>query len=426
MEGRRQASIPKHEHVVGISEYGELPKGNPYLAMEYVEGTTLAKCRKRFGRDEAESMIMEIVEGIVHANEHGVRIHGDIKPENILIDKQGFCHVADFGLALGKADSDESTELIGGTLRYAAPEKIRRWRGEDEDVGPESDVWSLGLLYYELLTGRCLFKGKPKSIERAIVSAGPYELSGIDMREARIIGRCLDSYGCFPRYRAPANLLYDLRSKGKVKCCDVENRCESFIGRDAEFSQLREELMNRNAVSITGPIGIGKTEFVREYVYRHASEYSVVAWLDLKRLKTHRDLAWRFKVQMWRSCFKLLEGDEPGFGIEGDIDDWLQAPESLLIVFDGADSLRPIARFIDLNVYAHIIITSRDFLFDLNEPTFGEIRLGALTPSQYSKVLSNNSYRSRFAIGLDEQQNLPVPRKRDTGLLWVVKRGDDY
>ena len=140
-----------------VYEVGE-HDGQPYFTMKYVAGTTLAR-RLADGPlppREAASLLAPICRAIQFAHEHGV-LHRDLKPSNILIDLEGRPHVTDFGLAKRVADDDALT-LSGamlGTPSYMAPEQAAGKRGH---LGPASDVYSLGTILYQMLTGRPPFQ----------------------------------------------------------------------------------------------------------------------------------------------------------------------------------------------------------------------------------------------------------------------------
>jgi serine/threonine-protein kinase len=147
-----------HPHIVPIYETGEL-RGWRYFGMKMVEGQNLSQrmAEGPLPQVEAARIVMQVARAIHYAHEHGV-VHRDLKPANILLDAQGQPHVTDFGLAKRRTVGETltTTGAILGTPAYMAPEQAAGGRG---DVGPASDVFSLGAILYALLTGRPPFQG---------------------------------------------------------------------------------------------------------------------------------------------------------------------------------------------------------------------------------------------------------------------------
>ena len=146
-----------HPGIVSVFEVGDL-NGHPFYSMQYVEGTTLAR-RLASGpmhAREGATILAQVAEAVQAAHSRGV-LHRDLKPSNILIDTDGCPRVSDFGLAK-RLEADASvthTGAILGTPCYMSPEQAAGSRG---DVGPASDVWSLGAILYQMLTGRPPFQ----------------------------------------------------------------------------------------------------------------------------------------------------------------------------------------------------------------------------------------------------------------------------
>lgn len=147
-----------HPHIVPIYDTG-VEEGWRYIGMKLITGQTL-QARMSEGpmpEREAARLVLKIARAIEYAHSRGV-IHRDLKPANILLDEEGEPHVSDFGLAKRPADENDvtTTGAILGTPSYMAPEQAAGDRG---DVGPASDVFSLGAILYALLTGRPPFQG---------------------------------------------------------------------------------------------------------------------------------------------------------------------------------------------------------------------------------------------------------------------------
>lgn len=146
-----------HPHIVPVYEVGEC-QGQPYFSMKYVEGTTLADrlAAGPLSSREAAQLMAPICRAIHYAHQRGV-LHRDLKPSNILLDRDGRPHVTDFGLAkrLTTDDTLTGTGMIVGTPSYMAPEQAAGNRGQ---IGPASDIYGLGTILYQAITGRPPFQ----------------------------------------------------------------------------------------------------------------------------------------------------------------------------------------------------------------------------------------------------------------------------
>jgi len=147
----RLAARLAHPNVVSVFDAGE-DDGVPFIVMEYVEGETVADLLLRRGKlppAEAVEIVIQACAGLEHAHRAGL-VHRDVKPQNVLVTPDGTVKVADFGIAWA-AESTRLTEAgtLLGTAAYLAPEQTA-----DGEITPATDVYSLGVVLYELLAGR--------------------------------------------------------------------------------------------------------------------------------------------------------------------------------------------------------------------------------------------------------------------------------
>ncbi|HOT23027.1 MAG TPA: Stk1 family PASTA domain-containing Ser/Thr kinase [Thermoleophilia bacterium] len=155
---RREAKAAaglNHPNLVAIHDWGEID-GTYFIVMEYVEGETLKELIRRRGRlngGEAVEIALGLLAAVGYAHRHGV-VHRDIKSQNILLDASGTVKVTDFGIArAGESGMTEAGSVLG-TAQYLAPEQAR-----GEVVDERSDLYSVGIVLYEMLTGRVPFSG---------------------------------------------------------------------------------------------------------------------------------------------------------------------------------------------------------------------------------------------------------------------------
>ncbi len=188
----RVARHVSHPNVCRMFDIGEA-EGITFLTMEYVDGEDLSSLIRRIGRlsaDKATQIARQMCAGLAAAHERGV-IHRDLKPANIMLDSTGRIRITDFGLA-GIAASIQGAEVRAGTPAYMAPEQLA-----GKEVTIKSDLYSLGLILYEILTGKRVFDAATlPELMRLREESSPSKPSSVvrdlDPVLERVIMRCLE------------------------------------------------------------------------------------------------------------------------------------------------------------------------------------------------------------------------------------------
>ena len=156
-EARAVAQL-NHPHIVGVIDAGEDGQGTAFIVLEYVEGETLKDRIRRHGRlpvGEAIAYAIEIARALGAAHAQGI-VHRDVKPQNVLIDEEGTAKVTDFGIALQMDQTGLTSDgSVLGTTDYVSPEQAL-----GHAVDGQSDLYSLGIVLYEMLIGEVPFKGE--------------------------------------------------------------------------------------------------------------------------------------------------------------------------------------------------------------------------------------------------------------------------
>ncbi len=212
MQEAKAASALDHSNICTIHEIGETPDGQLFLAMAYYEGETL---KKPIGRgplniDAALDIAIQIAQGLAAAHESRI-VHRDIKPANVMFTRRGEVKVVDFGLAklVGQTGPTRMGTAMG-TVAYMSPEQTR-----GEQVDHRTDIWSLGVVLYEMVTGQLPFTGDHNvAVATAISQRGATPLTavrtGVPMELERVVDRAL-SKKPEDRHQTAVDLLSELR-----------------------------------------------------------------------------------------------------------------------------------------------------------------------------------------------------------------------
>jgi WD40 repeat protein len=286
----------KHENIVVIYEVDE-HEGDPYLVLEYVEGSTLRDWlgRRAWAFDlEAPSgpgepagalparaaveLMVPVVRALACAHRQGV-VHRDLKPENVLLSDAGHVKVVDFGLAkqAGEGEAPGEGDGLFGTYLYMAPEQWRR-----EALDARADLWAVGVMLFELCAGAHPLE--PVSLDRLALVADPLTpMPSLGARRpdlgalAEIVDRCL-AKPREARFRSADKLLAELEAflaerpaaaPGGDECpfaglsAFQEGDAARFFGRAPDVASALRALRSRPLLAVVGASGAGKSSFVR-------------------------------------------------------------------------------------------------------------------------------------------------------------------
>jgi len=202
-----------HPSIARIYDADTLPDGTPWFAMEYVDGAPLnqycSECECSF--DERLQLFKTVCEAVDHAHSQAI-IHRDLKPSNILVKKNGILKLVDFGIAKHMSAGDSSSGTRVMTLSYASPEQI-----QGKSVGRQTDVYSLGVILYEIMAG-----------------AHPFDLSKSTTRESEsIVLRGEAERPSVVYFRNRARLGYD-SAPSKAAWRDVDAICTKAMDKDIQ------------------------------------------------------------------------------------------------------------------------------------------------------------------------------------------------
>ena len=295
-EARAAARI-RHPGVVQIFDYGQLKDGGPYLVMEYVDGLTLEELldrERRLPPSRALELLGEICAAVEAAHRRGV-LHRDLKARNILVgtsdDGRELVKVLDFGIAhLLSAPQDAritSPHEWVGTLACSAPEQLL-----GNEVSAASDVFSLGVLLYQMVTGQMPFRAAhPAAFLHELTQGSFHFLPEVEASLPREMTQTIRSALALDPRSRPESALHFARSAGASvrqplsapRSSPARPNWHAFIGRKEELARLEEELTPAEAeggriVLVTGETGVGKTRLVEQFGSQAMEQGAEVRW----------------------------------------------------------------------------------------------------------------------------------------------------
>jgi len=292
----RAASALDHVNICTVYEIDETQDGQLFMALAYYEGETLKKkiLGGGIGIDQAVDIAIQVAQGLAKAHEMGI-VHRDIKPANLMITSDDTVKIVDFGLAklAGQTKLAEPKAFLG-TVAYMSPEQAH-----GEEVDQRSDVWSLGVVLYQMLTGHLPFKGEyEQAVIYSILNEEPEPISAIhpDMPQEleRIIGKAMAKRPEH-RYENAADMLVDLKAlkksidEGSLTSTlgghsesagsNLPPRLTTFVGREQQMADILRLVGDSRLLTLTGPAGCGKTRLALEASRELLQQFRDGVWL---------------------------------------------------------------------------------------------------------------------------------------------------
>jgi len=277
----RAAGSLRHPHIVGIHEVGQF-NGQHYFAMDFISGTSLAGLTRSgpIDPEEAARCLVRVARAVQYLHEHGI-VHRDLKPSNILLDEARNPYVTDFGLARVFGDQDERTQsgTTLGTPGYMPPEQAA---GKISDITCRSDVYSMGAILYEMLTGRPPFReDTPHRTILQVIHSEPTLPNRLNPRVRpeleRICLKCLEK-NPDRRYASAATLANDLDRYLRRE--PLEARAAGFTDHFRRWIRRESGLAARLAIMLAALLLMEAEHLLshRPWSYHLEIKIAFVAW----------------------------------------------------------------------------------------------------------------------------------------------------
>ncbi|MGI9057062.1 MAG: FxSxx-COOH system tetratricopeptide repeat protein [Ktedonobacteraceae bacterium] len=387
-----------HPHIIQVIDFG-LEGSIPYLVMQYAQQGSLRQ-HHPFGSIVPLSSIVTYIQAVASALQHAHTqhlIHRDVKPENMLLDKQRELLLSDFGVAVMTRDASKAQQESGGTIAYMAPEQINGL------VSPASDQYALGVVVYEWLCGKRPFNGTIEEIVQQHLHTSPLSpcvyLPTLSPAVEQVVLKALAkepqhrfaSIADFAAALAHASQAQEIGSYALASTAPfvtdhvaVEQTSVSishppalsiatpvrslpyrrnpfFTGREEVLQTLYSRLHEGDTLSwtypqaISGLGGIGKTQTAIEYAYRYHADYATILWARAETYETLRSDFLNFAYLL-----NLSEQDEQDQErvIEA-VKHWLEEHTHWLLILDNVEDLTMVNSFIPVASRGHSILTTR-------------------------------------------------------------------
>jgi len=433
LQEAQAAAAINHPNVCVIYEIQDQEE-TPFIAMEYIDGQIL---RDRISTnplsiDQVIEFAIQLGEALQAAHDKGI-IHRDIKSDNIMISATNQIKVMDFGLAKIKGSVKiTKTSSTVGTLAYMSPEQI-----EGKDIDNRADIFSYGVVLYEMLTGMLPFQGDYESaVLYSILNEKPESIKKTRPEcsdsLSNIVTTCLQK-DPQKRFQSMQEILTEIKDdsykatfvKDKSKKHNLPVQLTSFIGREKEIETVRQLLSEIRLVTLTGAGGCGKSRLAIQTANSILTKYPDGVWMvELAPLTVPEHID-----QAVASIFKIKE--QAGSTLIQIITNYLKN-KKLLLVLDNCEHLIAacsdiVEQILKSTIDVTILTTSREALNVADEVTW---RVPSLSLPQKGKALSAKETGMFEAVQLfmirakNKQPNFMLSNQNSQTVLQICNRLD--